>query len=248
MVTIPVELHTASSDNDIHFHQLHKECHTRIKYQKFCPFHKKVVESDEIERGYEVSKGKYVIITDEDLESLPLPTKHTVEISAFVKSEEIDPLYIDTPYFLEPRESGKKPLALLIKALENKKVVGLGKIALRNRESLCMIRAGRDGVILETLRWPDELRKPEKVVPKDTEVDSKQLKMAESLIDLMAGEFDPAEYHDEYRAALQEIVAKKAEGQSIEAKEAPVEATEVIDLMDALRASVAAASHAKKSG
>jgi DNA end-binding protein Ku len=245
MVTIPVELHSATSDNEIHFHQLHSICHTRIKYQKYCPTHKAVVENDEIQRGFEVSKGKYVMITDEELDALPLPTKHTIEITAFVKAEQIDAMYIDTPYYLEPHESGQKPLALLIEALEKKKVVGLGKVALRNREALCLIRPSTQSVVLETLRWPDEIRKPARTVPKNAEVDPKQLKMAENLIDLLADDFDPAAYHDEYREALKKLIAEKSKGHEVKS-EAPSEPTQVIDLMEALKASVEAATRGKK--
>lgn len=248
MVTIPVGLHTATEEKEIHFNQLHKSCGARVKYQKVCPVHQKVLESSEIERGYEISKGRYVIVTDEDLETLPIPSKHTIEVTAFVKMDEVDPMYFDRPYYVEPNEIGKKPLALLVKALTEKGVAALGKVALRNRETLCLLRVSNDYLVLEILHWPDEIRQPASKVASDADVDAKQLKMAESLIDLLADKFNPAEYHDEFRHALQARIEAKVNGQEI-APEPEAEPTKVIDLMEALRASIDAAKSGKvKSG
>ncbi len=245
MVTIPVGLFTATEEKEVHFNQLHKGCGARVKYQKTCPVHEKVLTADEIERGYEVSKGNYVVITDEDLENLPIPSKHFIEVTAFVKVGEIDPLYFDRPYYIQPREMGKKPLALLMRALTDKGVAALGKVALRNRETLCLIRVTEDALILELLHWPDEIRKPAELDVKKSDVDEKQLKMAESLIDLLADEFKPDEYHDEFREALKMKIEEKAEGH--QAQPAPeAEPAKVIDLMEALRASVEAAKDARR--
>ena len=247
MVTIPVGLHTATEEKEIHFNQLHKGCGARVKYQKFCPVHEKVLPPAEIERGYEIAKGRYVVVDDEDLESLPIPSKHTIEVSAFVKVDEIDPLYFDKPYFVEPSDIGKKPLALLMRALTEKGVAALGKVALRNRETLCLLRVAGEGLVLELLHWPDEIRTPVGKVATDIDVDAKQLKMAESLIDLLADSFHPEQYHDEFREALKDKIEAKASGAVIE--QAPeAEPTKVIDLMEALRASVEAAKAGRKSG
>jgi DNA end-binding protein Ku len=247
MVTIPVGLHTATEEKEIHFHQLHKDCGARVQYQKTCPVHQKVLNPDEIERGYEISKGRYVIVTDEDLDSLPIPSKHAIEVTSFAKAEEIDPLYFAKPYYVEPTDMGKKPLALLMKALVEKGVCAVGKVTLRNRETLCVLRVAGEGVVLEILHWPDEIRPIIEASSGKAEVDAKQLKMAESLIDLLAEPFDPAKYHDEFRNALKEKIESKAEGQSIPTAPEP-EPTKVIDLMEALRASVDAARGARKSG
>jgi DNA end-binding protein Ku len=247
MVTIPVGLHTATEEKELHFNQLHKGCGARVKYQKVCPVHEKVLQPAEIERGYEISKGRYVIVEDEDLETLPIPSKRTIEVTAFVKVDEIDPLYFDRPYYIEPNDVGKKPLALLMKALVEKGVAALGKVALRNRETLCLLRVAGDGLVLEILHWPDEIRKPVGEVAADMDVDAKQLKMAESLIDLLADTFNPEQYRDEFREALKERLEAKTTGEVIE--QAPeAEPTRVIDLIDALRASVEAAKAGRKSG
>ena len=248
MVSIPVALHTATEEKDVHFHQLHKDCGARIHYDKVCPVHKKVLTQGEIERGFEVAKGSYVVITDEDIDTLPIPSKHTLEVTSFVNVADVDPLYFDRAYYVDPEETGKKPLALLARALEEKGVAALGKIALRNRETLCLLRRSGESVVLEILHWPDEIRAPMEAVKKGAEVDEKQLKMAESLIDLMAGSFEPQEYHDEFRTALLEKIEAKAEGHKTQA-EPEAEPTKVIDLMDALKASIEAAKGSKrKSG
>jgi DNA end-binding protein Ku len=243
-VTIPVNLFTATEDRDVHFHQLHKGCGARVQYQKSCPVHQKVLNRNEIERGFEVSKGHYVVVTDDDLQALPVPSKHTIEISAFVRIEEIDPLLYDKAYYVEPEDRGKKPMALLAKSITEKGMIGIGKIAIRNRETICALRLRDSSVILEILFWPDEIRKPVEAIGSHAEVDPKELKMANSLVDLLAGHFDPDAYKDEFRAGLMEMIDRKAEGRTIDAPEA--EPTEVIDLMDALRKSVEAVKGGKR--
>lgn len=248
MVSIPVGLTTAVQEKDIHFHQLHKTCGSRVKYQKWCPHDERVVENDEIVRGYEYSKGSYVIMTEEDFEDVPVPTKHTIEVIAFVKSEEIDPIYYDTTYYLEADEAGKKPFALLMKAIESKGVIPLGKIALRSKESLCVIRQGAGGgVMLETLFFPDEIRKASDQNLDTVKVDEKELKMANSLIEMLEEEFDPSQYQDEYRKALMERIEAKVAGKEVQ--HAPeVAPTRVVDLMEALKQSLEEAKKKRKTG
>lgn len=244
LVTIPVNLYTATEDKDVHFHQLHKDCGARVKYQKVCPVHEKALTADDIERGFEVSKGRYVVITDDDLDTLPVPSKHVIEVNAFVKMEEIDPLFFDRAYYIEPEDAGKKPLALLARAITEKSMVGLAKVALRNRETICALRLRGRAMVLEILFWPDEVRKPASEIGPPAEVDARELKMATSLIDLLAAEFDPSAYKDQFREALMAKIEAKAHGQSVEEPEA--QAPQVIDLMDALRRSVDAAKGGKR--
>ena len=247
LVSIPVGLYSAVTEKDIRFNQLHKVCGTRIKQQKFCPHCEKTVENDEIERGYELSKGHYVIVDDADFESLPVPSKHTIEVTTFVKAEEVDPIYFDQTYYLEPTDAGKKPLALLMKALEEKQVVAVAKVALRNKENLCLLRFMNGGVVLETLFWQDEIRKPEETNLEGVKVDDKELKMAISLVDLLAGEFKPEEFKDQYREALMERIEAKQHGGQLTVAPEPKEAR-VVNLMDALKASLEQAQKDKKSG
>src|ERR1700716_4361612 len=145
MVSIPVKLFPATQDKDVTFHLLHQPDHSRIKFKRFCSIEDREVDQDELVRAFEVSKDQYVEITDEDLEELPLPARHTIELSAFVKSSEIDPIYYEKSYYLKPEETGLKPYALLLKVLEKKSVTGVASIAIRNKESLCALRP-QDGV------------------------------------------------------------------------------------------------------
>lgn len=239
MVSIPVKLLTATDSKDISFNLLHKECGTRLKQLRWCPTHERAVEWSEIARGYEYAKDEYVIMEDADFEKLPLPSKQTVELAAFVKAEDIDPIYYEKSYYLEPDEKGVKPFALLMKALKEKQLTGIAKIAIRNKEQLCALRPMNGSLVMETLLYPDEIRAaPEEVG--DVEVSKKELDMAFTLIDLMTEEFDAEQYKDEYREALMKVIDDKLEG--IETEAAVVAApAKVTDIMSALKKSVAAA-------
>lgn len=242
MVSIPVELHSTVREHDIHFHQIHTKCGSRIRLQKWCPVDKEVVPPDEIARGFEVSKNQYVFIDDEDLDALPVPTMHTISVDAFVDINEVDPMFFDQSYYLEPAALGKKPYALLQRALEDKGLAAIGKVALRQKESLALIRVAEDRLVMETLFYPDEIKGIEHA-GNAAKVDERELKMAESLVDLMTEKFDPEKYKDEYREALMERIEAKSEGKEV--REAPeVKETEVIDLFEALKRSV---ESAKKS-
>src|SRR3984893_1606312 len=201
MVSIPVRLFPATQDKDVSFHLLHQPDHSRIKFKRWCEAEDHEVEQDELVRAFEVSKGQYVEITDEDLEQLPLPARHTIELSAFVSSSEIDPIYYDKSYYLEPEETGLKPYALLMGVLEKKAVTGVASIALRNKESLCALRPADGALLLETLHYPDEIRAREDSLP-NVLVNDKELAVAGALVDALAEPFDPSQYHDHYRAAL----------------------------------------------
>jgi DNA end-binding protein Ku len=243
MVSIPVKLYTATEDKDISFRQVHKDCGARLKQLRWCPVHERAVEWDEVVRGYEYAKDEYVVMDDEDFEKLPLPSKQTVELSSFVKAEQIDPIYYQKTYYLEPDEKGLKPYALLMQALKDKELTGVAKIAIRNKEQLCAIRPLDGTLVIETLYYPDEIREVPSEVP-EQKFSKAEMDMAHALIDLLEGEFDPAAYQDEYREALQKLIDAKLEGVEIEAEEVARPA-KVTDLMSALKASVAAA---KKKG
>ncbi len=244
MVSIPVKLYTATEDKDISFNLLHKECGSKLKQLRWCPVHERAVEWSEIARGYEYEKGEYVVMDDSDFEKLPLPSKHTVELSAFVDASQIDPIYYQRTYYLEPEEKGVKPYALLMKALKDKKLTGVAKIAIRNKEQLAAVRPMDGTLVLETLYYPDEIREvPTEIT--STKVSDKELKMAEALIDLLKDDFKPEEYKDEYRDALQKLIEAKLEGQEITAPKAARPA-KITDLMTALKASVEAAKKGQK--
>ncbi len=245
MVSIPVKLYTATESKDISFHLLHKECGTRLKQLRWCPLDERAVEWSEIARGYEYARDEHVVMTDEDFEKLPLPSKHTVDLTAFVKADEIDPIYYERTYYLEPDEKSVKPFALLVRALQEKGLTAIAKIAIRNKEQLCALRPVDGALVLETLYYPDEIREAPAEAP-EVKVSEKELAMAFTLIDLLADSFEPEKYQDEYRAALMEVIEAKLEGQAVAAAVIPLP-TKVTDLMSALKASVAAAKKGRQA-
>lgn len=246
IVNIPVRMFTATSDKDISFRMLHEPDNARIRLVRMCSEEESEVTNDEIVRGYEYEKGQYVVLTDEDFDQLPLPSKHTIDLTAFVNAEEIDPVYYERSYYLEPEDTGVKPFALLIRALEEKQLTALAKVAIRQKEQLCALRYMDGKLMLETLFYPDEIRIEETAVP-DVKATKAELEMAASLIDLLTEDFDATQYEDNYREALTKLIEAKLDGQEVveaEAAAAPAP-TKVVDLMAALKASVEATRRQK---
>lgn len=244
MVNIPVKLFSATSAKDVSFNLIHATCGTRVQQKRWCPTDEVEVPWEEIVRGYEYAKGQYVTLTDEDFEQLPLPSKHTIDITAFVQSAEIDPVYYERSYYLEPDAKNEKAYALLLRALEEKSLTGIATITMRKKEQLCSIRSQDGTLMLETLFYPDEVQLEREVDLSKVKIDNRELDMAFALIDLLKKPFDPAEYKDHYREALAEVIDAKLEGKEVVTSPPPRD-TKVIDLADALARSVAAA---RKSG
>jgi DNA end-binding protein Ku len=239
MVSIPVRLYTATESHDVHFHLLHKRDGVRLQNVRWCPKDEKSVPWDEVVRGFEYAKGNYVPITDEDLEHLPVKTVHTVDISDFVKLEEVDPIYYDKSYYLAPEETGAKAFVLLRQALQQTGRAAVAKVAIRDKESLCLVRPYQDVLSMDTLFYANEIRSTKDVAVDGVGVSPKEIQMAVSLIENLSDSFDPARYHDEYQAALKKLIEAKVEGAPLPA--APAERGEkIVDLMEALRASVEA--------
>jgi DNA end-binding protein Ku len=250
MVNIPVALYVATeSTSKVSFNLLCPDHKTRIKNKRWCPVGEHEVASTV--RGYEYEKGQYVIFTEDDLEKLPLKSSRSIDIAGFVKSEELPgELYYQSAYYLEPDKGAQKPYALLMKTLEKTDRVAVAKFALRERERLVSMRAHDNVLVLNTLHWPDEIRSVEDLsLPDDVKVAPAELKMAESLVEMMAMEFDPSEFRDEYKQAFEKIVEAKVKGREdlVEAPEPEAE-TAVADLMSALKASVAKAKEDEKKG
>jgi DNA end-binding protein Ku len=244
MVSIPVRLFGATESKDISFHLLHATCGTRLKQLRWCPTHEQEVPWNETVRGYEYAKDQYVTLTEEDFEKLPLPSKHTIELTAFVKEDEIDPVYYERSYHLAPEERGEKAYALLIRTLEKKGLTAIATITIRKKEQLCALRPKEGALMLETLYYPDEIRaRPEMDLGK-VKITDRELDMAFALIDLLRKPFDPEEYKDNYREALTQVIDAKLEGREVVESPEPKEAR-VIDLADALRRSVEAAKKGK---
>ena len=240
MVSIPVRLYTATDSKDVSFRQLDREDHSRVRQLRWNMELDREVPYDQIVRGYEYAKDRYVVLENEDFDKLPLPSKRTIGIKAFVKLDEIDPAYHEKAYYLEPDEAGAKPFALLVRALEAKGLVAVAQVAIRNKERLCALRAGENRILLETLYYPDEIRTAQ-LEPLDLEdVSEEELAMAFTLIGMLEKPFAPGEYHDEYREALMAVINAKLEGVEL-AEAAEPETAKIVDLMAALRASVEAA-------
>ena len=247
LVTIPVKLYSATEERDVSFHQVHREDGGRIKYKRVCTVDGEEVSYGDIAKGYDLGGGETVILTDEDLAGLPLTTSRTIDVLQFVPLEQVDPIYFAKSYYLEPDRTGTKPYALLRDALEESGRGALVKIALRQREQLATLRV-RDGVfVLETMLWPDEVRKPDfGFLDEDISVRPQELAMAGSLIETLAGDFDPSQYTDDYREALQAVIDAKVAGREIVTpSERETSGGAVLDLMAALRASVDAAKGKK---
>jgi DNA end-binding protein Ku len=249
LVTIPVKLYSATEQRDVAFHQVHREDGGRIKYKRVCTKDGEEVPYSDIAKGYELSSGEMVVLTDEDFANLPLTTSRRIDVLLFAPMEQVDPIYFNKTYYLEPEAQGTKPYALLRDALESSGKVAVVKVALRQRESLATLRV-RDGVfVLETMLWPDEVREADfKFLDEDVDVRPQELQMASSLIESMEGDFDPTEYKDAYREALEEVIEAKIEGKEVVTQEAQQEAPAASDLLSALRASVEAAKKGRSGG
>ncbi|MCQ9183323.1 Ku protein [Streptomyces sp. IBSBF 2953] len=246
LVSIPIKLVNATESHSISFRQIHTEDGGRIRYRKVCELEEREVSSAEIGKGYEDADGTIIPITDEDLSHLPLPTAKTIEIVAFVPADRIDPLQMDAAYYLQAGGApAAKPYTLLREALKRSRKVAIAKYALRGRERLGMLRVVGDAIAMHGLLWPDEVRAPEGVAP-DTSVTvrDKELDLADALMDTL-GEVDLDDLHDEYREAVEEVVAAKAAGETPrEAPSAP-SSGKVLDLMAALEKSVRAAKESR---
>ncbi|MGG0736448.1 Ku protein [Niallia taxi] len=241
LVNIPIKLHTATEDKDIKLRTLHKECHAPIKYEKKCSACEKEVAPEDIVKAYEYAKGKYVVLDKEDLEKLQKENEDkAVEIIDFVKMDEIDPIYYDKCYYMSSGDGGNKAYALLREALIESGKVGIAKIIIRSKEQLAVIRVYDNTLVMETIHFPDEVRKAEDVpnVPAEATIAKKELETAILLIDQLTTAFDPSKYTDEYRTALLELIEAKKMGKDVVTSQEKVQTTNVMDLMAALQASI----------
>lgn len=249
LVSIPIKLVNATENHSVSFRQFHKDDGGRIRYRKVCEIDQQEVSAADIGKGYEEADGTIIPITDEDLASLPLPTAKTIEIVAFVPSSSIDPLQMDTAYYISANGvPAAKPYTLLREALKRSNKVAIAKFALRGRERLGMLRVVDDVIAMHGLLWPDEIRQPEGVAPEtDVTVRDAELDTADALMNTL-GEVEISSLHDDYREAVEEMIAAKAEGQPVPEREPSGGGGQVIDLMAALENSVRAAKDARGDG
>ncbi|HEY3507655.1 MULTISPECIES: Ku protein [Kribbella] len=252
MVTIPIKVFSATEEKDISFRQVHVADGGRIRYKRICSIDGEEVPYSDIGKGYEMPDGRMVVLDSDDFADLPLSSKKVIDVLEFVPADQVDPLYLGKSYYLAADGGpGAKPYVLLRDALEGSELYALVKVALRSRESLGLLRTVDDVLVLQVMLWPDEIRdKGFAAPPEDVEIRSQEKAMASSYIDTLRGEFDPDQYHDEYRQALEKVVEAKAEGVPLpesEDEEAG-EGAEVVDLVAALRASVEAAKARRAGG
>lgn len=246
LVNVPVRMYTATSSHDVSFHQVHRADGGRIRYKRTCDACGEEVGYDEIAKGYEAPDGQLVILTDEDLADLPVTASREIEVERFVPAEQIDPMLLEKSYYLEPDTTGLKPYALLREALRAADKMALVHVAIRQRSTMAVLRVRDDVIVLQTMLWPDEIRRPDFDTLGDAgELRPQELAMASSLVDSMTGDYTADEFADDYRDAVQALIASRLEGG--EARPAPAAAAastgngQVVDLLAALQRSVEAA-------
>jgi DNA end-binding protein Ku len=233
-------LYSAARGESISFNQLHKSDNSRIKQMIYCAAEDKPIPRSEIVKGYEYEKDRYVVIEDEEIKKVAPATAKVMEIQEFVKSDQVDPIFLETSYYMAPDEAGEKPYALLFEALKNTGYVGIAKIAMHNREHVVILRPGQNGVLMHTMYYSHEIRKVDEFRTDLSLVKEKELALATSLIEALAADFEPEKYKDDYRDNLLKMIEAKKLGEEVVATPEPKE-SKVVDIMEALKASLAAA-------
>jgi DNA end-binding protein Ku len=238
LVSFPIRLFSAARSETISFNLLHKEDHSRIRQVIYCQAEDKPVPRNELVKGYEYEKDHYVEIDDEDIKKVAPKTAKVMEILEFVKADQVDPIYLESSYYVAPDEGGQKPYALLFEALKESKYYGLAKVAMHNREHIIILRPGDKGIVSHTMYYQDEVRQVEEFHTDTSLVREKELEMAKMLISSLEADFEPQKYHDTYRENLQKMIEAKVEGRKVVETPSPHVAP-VIDIMEALKKSLA---------
>jgi len=240
LVSFPVKLYSAARSESISFNQLHKHDNSRVKQVLYCQAEDKPIPRSEIVKGFEYEKDRYVVIEDEEVKKVAPASAKVMEILEFVKSDEVDPIYMETSYYMAPDEAGEKPYALLFEALRKSGYVGVAKIAMHNREHVVILRPGKNGVLMHTMYYTHEIRQVDEFRTDLSLVKDKELALANNLIEALSGEFDPSKYHDNYRDNLLRMIESKKAGQEVVATPEPAQ-HKVVDILEALKASLAMA-------
>jgi DNA end-binding protein Ku len=251
LVNIPIGLALATQRDDVAFRTLHRECGTPIKQKRWCPFHERDVEPDELVKGWEVAKGEFVIVEESDLEAVALQRSQSIEILRFVQLADVDPVYFDRTYYLAPAsaDAQRRPYVLLLRAMQETGMAAVGKFVLWGKENLCLIRAQGDALALETLFFADDVRSKAEIEEgvAATAVKKPELALAKQVIDSLVGEWKAEDFENDYRRDLKTMLEAKLAGETLVRPE-PVAETPVIDLMEALRRSVADVQDRKSNG
>jgi DNA end-binding protein Ku len=246
LISMPVRLFSGARGSSISFHMLHRDDMTRIKQQLYCPTDNRVVERSEIVKGYEYRKNEYVVIEPEEIKKIEPKTAKTMEILEFVKSSEVDPVYFESSYYMMPEEAGRRPYALLTKALEESEYVAIAKLTMHNREYTVFLRPHEGGLMLHTMYYEEEVRKVEGFGAPDVELKDAEVKVAHQLIEALATEWEPEKFHDDFQENLKKLIQTKLEGGEIAEVEKPKRPAPVVDLMAALKESLAQMEGKKK--
>ena len=245
LVSVPVKLYSATESHDVSFRQVHAKDGGRIKYQRVCSLDGEEVAYADIAKGYETEDGEMVILTDDDMAELPSTSSREIAVEKFVPSDQIDPMLFEKSYYLEPEKSGAKPYALLRQALQDADRMAVVTVALRQRTTVAVLRVRDDVIVLQTMMWPDEIRQPDFSI-ETGEVKDAEVKMANMLVETLAGDFDPAEFEDDYAGAVEALVKAKVEGGEVKRTPTSTKSSgEVVDLLAALQRSVDAAKTAR---
>src|SRR6201997_2400394 len=246
LISMPVRLFSGARSSGISFNMLHRPDHQRVKQQYICPAENKVVERSEIVKGYEFRKDEYIVIEPEEIKKIEPQTAKTMEILEFVKSGDVDPVYFESSYYMVPEEAGRRPYALLTKALEESEYVAIAKLTMHNREYTVFLRPHEGGMMLHTMYYAEEVREVEGFGAPDVELKDSEVKVAHQLIEALASEWDPEKYHDSFQENLKQLIATKLEGGKVIEMEKPKKMAPVVDLMAALKQSLAEMEGKKK--
>jgi DNA end-binding protein Ku len=235
---MPVRLYSGARDERVSFHMLHRKDLSRVKQQLICAEEGEVVERDDTVKGYEFRKGEYVVIEPEEIKKIEPKTAKAMEILEFVPADQVDPLYFDASYYLRPEDAGKRPYALLSKAMEQTSYVAIAKLTMHNREYTVFLRPHEQGLMLHTMYYEDEVRKMDESGTENVELKEAEIKIAHQLIEALAADFEPEKYHDTFQDNLKELIQAKLEGKEVTEVEKPKKMEPVVDLMSALKASL----------
>ncbi|MBV8891780.1 MAG: Ku protein [Acidobacteria bacterium] len=246
LISMPVRLFSGARSSSISFHMLHRDDLSRVKQQLFCPVDNHVIGRDEIVKGYEYRKDEYVVIEPEEIKKIEPKTAKTMEILEFVKSSDVDPVYFESSYYMLPEEAGRRPYALLSKALEESEYVAIAKLTMHNREYTVFLRPKEGGLMLHTMYYSDEVRELEGFGRPEVELKDAEVKVAHQLIEALAGPFEPQKYHDQFQENLKKLIQAKLEGEEVKPVEKPKKLAPVVDLMAALKQSLAEMEGKKK--
>jgi DNA end-binding protein Ku len=246
LISMPVRLFSGARSSSVSFHMLHRDDLQRIKQQLYCPAENRVVERSEIVKGYEYRKDEYVIIEPEEIKKIEPKTAKTMEILEFVKASEVDPVYFESSYYMMPEEAGRRPYALLSKALEESQYVAIAKLTMHNREYTVFLRPKQGGMMLHTMYYSEEVREVEGFGAPDVELKEGELKVAHQLIEALADDWDPEKYSDTFQENVKKLIQAKLEGQEVKPVEKPKKLAPVVDLMAALKQSLAEMEGKKK--